>query len=452
MMLKVLLPAINTIPYLCILNSLIDSSVASGKATSRSLPQSVLPDGALWPFITAVLNDFDPVQVRYAGPEFIKIVDVVVKGAEQTSIYSPIIVLLHNVILHLDPTSSTLTSTHYHFVRLCLHAKAYDEAANILDRPIYHIPANLDNATIARSFQYLCSAESSSAYLTPRTGLTEKFSHRTYLEYNLYAGMVYIGQRRWESALAALEVVLAAPTSNTASMVMVEAYRKFLLVGLLHNGRIPKVPTTANSTAMKSVKAIAKPYDCLADAFDSHDPVRFQEEIAEGQAFWTQDLNSGLVLLLMEAFRKFAVQRLSRTFTALSIADVAKRTSPNPTDLNETATYISSLISNGDLNADLAMPIGSDQSNLPILRFLPSQSSRKSEGQIQQELAMQTTELRNILKQISDNDYRLEITKEYVDALRKLKKQKDQIKGGGTGASLAEAGFEDIDEDMMEDM
>ena len=445
---KVLLSGVNTIPYLFVLNGLIDSSIASGKATSRSLPQSVLPDGALWPYISAVLNDFDPIQVRYAGAEFSKVVEVVIKGAETTTIYTPAIVLLHNVILRLDPTSSTLTSIHYHFVRLCLLARAYDEAANILDRPIYHLPTHLDKATAARSYQYLCTAESSSTYLTPSTGLTEKFGYRSYLEYYLYAGMVYIALRRWEPALAALEVVLAAPTSNTASMIMVEAYRKFVIVGLLHDGRSSKVPKTASPSAMKSVKAVARPYDCLADAFKSHDPVRFHEEVSEGQNVWAQDLNSGLVLLLTDAFRKFAVLRLGRTFTALSIAEVAKRTSPNPSDLNETASYIASLIANGDLDADLTISSGSDPSNLPILRFLPSRKSLKSEAQVQQELAVQTAELKNILKHISDNDHRFEISKEYIEMLKKLKKQRDQAKSGGPN----DAGFEDVDEDMMEDM
>lgn len=376
---------------------------------------------------------------------------MVIKGAEQTAAYTPAIVILHNIILRLDSSSSTLTFTHYHFVRLCLLARAYEEAADILDRPIYHIPTSLDKVTTARSMQHnLCSAESSSAYLTPATGLTEKFSHRSYLEYYLYAGMIYIALKRWESALAALEVVLAAPTSNTASMIMVEAYRKFVIVGLLHNGRVPKAPKTANPGAMKSVKAIAKPYDCLADAFRSRDSARFQGEIFEGQSLWSQDLNSGLVLLLLDAFRKFAVLRLGKTFTALSIAEVAKRTSPSPADLNETTTYITSLVASGELNAELTMPVGSDQSSLPVLRFLPSQSSLKAEAQIQKELAAQTVELKTILKHISDNDYRLEISKEYIDVLKKLKKQKDQSKGNGLGGGQ-DATF-DIDEDMMEDM
>ena len=409
----------------------------------------MLPNGALWPHITAILSDFDPVQVRYAGAEFYKIISVVVSGAEQTSIYTPAIVLLHNAILRLDPASSTLTSTHYHFIRLCLSARAYGEAADILDRPIYHIPTSLDKASAARSYQYLCSAESSSAYLTPGTSLTEKFNYRTYLEYYLYGGMVYIALREWEKALFFLEACLVIPTSNTVSYIQIEAYRKFVLVGLLHNNRIPKAPKTVNTSAIKTIRLVAKAYDCLADAFKSNDPERFRAEVAEGQALWAQDCNTGLVLQLFDSFRKYAVIRLGRTFIALSIAEVAKRTSIDPSDVKGTAAYVASLISQGELNAELTASSGNDP--MPVLRFLPSAATTKSEAQLQQELAAQTGGLRNLLKHISDNDHRVEITKEYIGFLQKLKKQKEQAAKGGA-AGVPEAQFDDIDEDMMGDI
>ena len=410
----------------------------------------MLPDGALWPHITAIVSEFDPIQVRYAGAEFCKVISVVVSGAEQTTIYMPAIVLLHNAILRLDPTSSTLTSTHYYFIRLCLYASAYQEAANILNRPIYHIPAYLDKASAARTYQYLCSAESSSAYLNPAIGLTEKFSYRTYLEYYLYGGMVFIALKEWKQALFFLEVCLAAPSSNTASMVQVEAYKKFVLVGLLHNNRIPKPPKTANTSAMKNVRAIAKAYDCLADAFKSQDPDRFRGELTEGQSLWAQDCNAGLVLQLFDAFRKYAVIRLGKTFVALSIAEVARRTSADPSDIDETAAYVTSLISQGELNAELTLPSGGGDP-MPVLRFLPSAASTKTEAQLQQDLGAQALELRNILKHVSDNDHRLEISKEYIGFLQKLKNQKEQAAKVGA-AGVSEAQFEDIDEDMMGDI
>ena len=373
---------------------------------------------------------------------------MVVSGAEQSSAYDQALVLLHHAILRLDPSSSTLTSTHYLYIRLCLHARAYEQAASILDRPIYHIPASLDKTSATRTYQYICSAESSSAYLTPGTGLTEKFAHRTYLEYYLYGGLVFIALKEWEKALFFLEVCLAAPSNSTASYVQVEAYRKFVLVGLLHNNRIPKMPKTAGSTAVKNIRAIAKAYDCLADAFKSQDAGRFRAELTEGQSLWSQDCNAGLVLQLFDSFRKYAVIRLGKTFTALSIAEVARRTSADPSDVKETASYVTTLISLGELNAELTTPASNQ---MPVLRFLPSASTTKSEAQLQQELAAQTFVLRDILKHISDYDHRLEVSKEYIGVLQRLNKQKEATAKEG-GGGIPENQFEDIDEDMMADI
>jgi COP9 signalosome complex subunit 3 len=231
-------------------------------------------------------------------------------------------------------------------------------------------------------------------------------------------------------------------------MIQIEAYRKFVLVGLLLNGKTPKAPKVANLTAMKNIRAVARAYDCLADAFNSRDPGRFRAEVSEGQPLWSQDCNTGLVLHLFNAFRKYAVIRLGRTFTALSIAEVARRTSNDSSDVDEAAEFVTSLISQGELNAELTM--SSDGSG-GVLRFLPSAAATKSEAQLQQDLAVQTDELHNILKHISDNDHRLEITKEYIGFLQKLKKQKEQsAKGGAAGQS--ETQFDDIDEDMMGDI
>ena len=410
----------------------------------------MLPGGSLYQHIIAILNDFDPIQVRYAGTDFLKLVDVVTRGAIQTQDYLPAIVVLHTVILRLDPTSSTLTSTHYHFLYMCLQARAFQEAASIIDKPIYHIPYQTEKHAASRLLLFICSRDApSSAYITPSSGLTTRFSSRGYLEYYTYAGLVYVGLRQWEKAMEMFEVVLSAPSTNTTSMFQVEAYKKWLLVGLIHTGETPKAPKGANTSIMKSVKAISKPYDCLAEAFQTKDPVRFQAEVNEGTQFWREDLNIGLMRAVMDSFRKFAVIRLGKTFTAISLAEVAIRTSPNPTDLNETVNYISFLISNAQLDATLRMPDHNEPDTIPTLRFLPTSSSTKTEATVNRELVAQTLELRALLKHISDNDEKLEVTKEYIEMLKRLKKAKEaKMTGGAPGASAEDQ----IDEDMMADM
>ena len=382
-----------------------------------------------------------------------KLVDVVVRGAEQTRNPIPAIQLLHNIILRLDSTSSTFTSTHHSYVRLCLLAQAYAEGVDILDRPIYNIPGALDKQTDGRSYKYKCSAHDSIAtYLTPKMGLTLKINSRGYLEYYLMGALCYIGVGQYAKALFFLEVVLAAPAQqNAASMVMVEAYKKWVLLSLLIHGSVPGLPRSASQTGVKHIRAMAKAYDCVVEAFKGSDRQRLQAEIEQGMEIWNDENNYGLMVEVFNAHRKFAILRLAKTYAAVSVAEVTRQTSAEPDNVPETLLYLQNLIANGSLQATITQSqTGAGQ----ILRFVPD-STQKSEEQVEQDLGAKSHELQVLLKHINDIEYRTEISREYVDFLRKLKKTREDDKkdaataGGGKGKQLSSV--DDIDEDMMEE-
>lgn len=369
-------------------------------------------------------------------------------AAEQTGDAAAPIQILHGVILRLDPTSSTLTPAHYSFIRLCIRARAFAEGADILARPIVSIPFDGDKASQSRSYKYLCSyQESSATYLTSQTGLNVRWTYRQYLEYFLMGGMVYMALRQFSKAQFYLEVVLTAPTSSptATSLVQVEAYKKWVLLSLLIKGRSIPPPRGIGNGTLKNIRALSKPYDCLVDAFKSNNLAHLRAEIDAGQKYWQDDNNMGLVIEVFFAFRKFQVQKLGNTFAALPIAEVARRTSPDPHDLNETTTYITSLIAAGDLNAVLS---ASQSTGQPNLRFLATPASTKSEPRIEQSLSHHRAELQSLLRAVSNNDHRLEISKEYIDMLKKLKKAKD---AGVQSDGSRPAAFDDVDEDMMAD-
>jgi COP9 signalosome complex subunit 3 len=397
-----------------------------------------------------LLLNFDPLQVRYAGVAFQSLYQGVAATAEQTGDSAVAIHILHSVILRLDPTSSTLTPAHYSFIRLCISARAFAEGADILNRPIVSLPFDTEKATLARSYKYLCSyQESSATYLTYQIGLNVKWTYRQYLEYFLMGAMIYMALRQFTKAQFYLEVVLSTPTSSptATSMLQVEAYKKWVLVSLLLKGKPIPPPRGIPNGTLKNIRALSKAYDCLVEAFKSNSLSHFRAELDFGQKLWQDDNNWGLVIELYHAFRKFQVQKLGNTFAALPFAEVAVRTSPNPTDLTETTNYITRLIANGDLNAILSASPGTDQPTLRFLGTASSSSSGKTEAQIAQSLSHQRAELQALLRAIGNNDHRHEISKEYIDMLKKLKKGKE----AGVQADGRPATFEDLDEDMMAD-
>lgn len=144
--------------------------------------------------------------------------------------------IIRTIILRIDPSSSCFTSTHTIFVRLCLRAKAYSEALEVLDKDIFHFPTVVDKIY---HLPLLCGYhETSATYITTFSQISAELNYRDHLLYFLYGGMIYIALKNWERALLFLEIVVMSPTENTASMIQVEAYKKWVLVSLIAEGKV----------------------------------------------------------------------------------------------------------------------------------------------------------------------------------------------------------------------
>lgn len=165
-----------------------------------------------------------------------------------------------------------------------------------------------------------------------------------------------------------------------------------------------------------------------------------------------KDCNSGLVRQIIEAYRKFSVKRLNQTFAALTIANVARKTSPQPNDYAETGQYIVSLISARELNATISKP--SDDPASWIVRFADSSSGplARSEEQEYNALVKQTHKVKSLIDHIRETDRKLSLSKEYVNEVKRKKKDKanEGPEEGGPWITH-DTGF-DHDEDMMADL
>ena len=126
--------------------------------------------------------------------------------------------------------------------------------------------------------------------------------------------------------------------------------------------------------------------------------------------------------------------------------------------VEQVSTFVDSLIQKGLLNAQLE---ANDKSGAgAVLRFFldPTKGPlAKTEKQQQQALFEQTQRTNLLAEQVKDADYRLSITKEYVEYFRRQNKKQaggGAGGGGGGGAEPMDVTFDDgdIDEDIMGDM
>ena len=197
-----------------------------------------------------------------------------------------IITLIRTAILRLDPSSSCFTSNHLRFIRLCLECQEYRAALPVLDKDIFHLPSSPNTESLQVNPPFLCSShEFSSSFITSKSHLSEILDHTHHLRYFLFGAMIYTKLKNWTRALHFLEVVITCPTASTASMIQVEAFKKWILVNLLANGqvreknfsacsaslirctKVPSIPRTINVHGAKHILTLSRAYESLGQIF-----------------------------------------------------------------------------------------------------------------------------------------------------------------------------------------
>lgn len=157
---------------------------------------------------------------------------------------------------------------------------------------------------------------------------------------------------------------------------------------------------------------------------------------------------------MINAFRQFSVLQLGKTFAALTVADIARRTSPDPNDYAGTGDYVIHLISTGVLNATISQPSGDPASW--ILRFSDSTSGRLShtEEEQHQHLEKQTRKIKSLMDHIREADRKLSLNKDYIAEAKKAKKTRLNGPEGGMEENswMTQIDAYEHDEDMMADL
>ena len=203
------------------------------------------------------MESFDVRQIRYAGTELRRLIDMTAVKAQRVSqVSSPAarickrrrltisqpwaaIPPIRSAILRVDESSSTFTSSHTIFALLCLEARAYTAALPVLDRNIFHFPPSSNKAAENSMFPHLSSLHDfSSTFITPDSGLSAKLDYRDHLMYFLYGAMILMALKKWKRALLFLEIVIMSPIVSNISKIQVDAYKKWVLVSLLYKGQV----------------------------------------------------------------------------------------------------------------------------------------------------------------------------------------------------------------------
>jgi COP9 signalosome complex subunit 3 len=407
--LELLDPAVNSIAYLIALNKDIDANDKSDEQTETALAHALI-------FLTSC----DPVQIRYVGDQWQQLFNWVISYYEHhgsDDLSGPV-----NILLRLDPSAGVFTPYHLRILRLALREGVPSQALPILDRNIYAYP---HRTTKGVPEDLPCEEhELSNAYIHEKNGFLFKLEGKHAMEYYLLGAHVYIGLRNFSRARLFLEYVLLSPSQqHTPSALQVEAYKKWVVIGLLADGKQFPSPRTADALVWKNIRNCSKAYDALVDDFEKRDHRKFQADAEVGMQIWEEDGNLGLIQEALSALQRFRVIDLRKTYAALPVSRLAKKLD---LALGEAHQLLQGMISGKHLYASLS---GSGETS--VLRFHTGTELANAE---ENDLEAQTSRIHNVIAHVRDADRRLQVSKEYIEHQKRNRRM-----AGGPDGDIADA-------------
>ena len=205
------------------------------------------------------------------------------------------IVHLQIAITKLQANPLQLTSVHSDLCQLCLMAKCVKAALQFLD---------VDFTDISKE--------------------NKSFDVRYFLQYYYYGGMIYASLKQFERALYFFEVAITIP-SNAISAIVVESFKKYILISLILHGKLKSLPKYTSQIVTRHVKQMIPHYTELVTAYGTYSIHKINQVVNEYREQFNSDTNMGLVKQCVASLYKKNIQRLTKTFLTLSLEDMANR-------------------------------------------------------------------------------------------------------------------------------
>jgi len=280
-------------------------------------------------------------QIRYSANSFAELCHLFSDQLIQRC--TPIVGIpaLIKAITKIQLSETSLTSVHADVCKLCLASKCFSPAVNNL--------LNIDYVDIAKE------ATQDPKYI---------------LLFFYYGGMIFTALKKYERALYYYEACVTIPTL-AVSHIMLEAYKKFLLVSLIVHGDKTKdmtsLPKYTSPVINKYLKPLCASYQELVVAYYSNHTAELENVIIKYSDVFETDGNSGLVAQAAASQTKSNIKRLTKTFVTLSLEDVAAKVGLNTS--KEAEERIVAMIQEGSIHARISQKDGMVQFDANPERF-----------------------------------------------------------------------------------
>lgn len=172
------------------------------------------------------------------------------------------------------------------------------------------------------------------------------FDVKYFLQYYYYGGMIYASLKKFERALYFFEAAITTP-SMAISAIIVESYKKYILVSLMLHGKIKSLPKYTSQVVTRNIKNLVPAYTELANAYNTCNIHRINTVVNDHKDQFKNDTNMGLVKQCVASLYKKNVLRLTKTFLTLSLENMAQRI--NLANKEEAEQFILNMVNIRDL-------------------------------------------------------------------------------------------------------
>ncbi|RXM32818.1 COP9 signalosome complex subunit 3 [Acipenser ruthenus] len=190
--------------------------------------------------------------------------------------------ILQQAIDKMQMNTNQLTSIHADLCQLCLLAKCFKPVLQYLE---------LDMMDICKE--------------------NGAFDAKHFLCYYYYGGMIYTGLKNFERALYFYEQAITTP-AMAVSHIMLEAYKKYILVSLILHGKVQQLPKYTSQIVGRFIKPLSIAYHELAQVYSTNNPAELRNLVNKHNETFTRDNNMGLVKQCLSSLYKKNIQRLTK--------------------------------------------------------------------------------------------------------------------------------------------
>ena len=274
--------------------------------------------------IQGLITEVGSDEVRSSSKQFLLLCHTLTEALVKTKRSVNGIHLMSIAISKYQNHRSQLTPLHADLCLLCLDSKCLSPALKFLEIDYNSIKRTDDKEEDAKHVQL----------------------------FHYYGGLIYAAVKNFEQASYFFEVVLTMP-SRTMVRIMDEAYKKCVVLNLLLNCKLPEnlLPRYTSQCVLRQRKQVGMAYLKLAQEYPSLNYNKIKALVQANCSTFERDENMGLIKQCLNQVPKKNIQRLTKTFLTLPLAEVKNHVGVN--NEREAELYILNMIDEGEICATI---------------------------------------------------------------------------------------------------